>query len=97
MDPAVSLLCLRARVVPGATLIHLGEPVVEGPNELAATFGILEKIVLQVGIALDHPDVTNHLVEHLGRATGAPLLPQLRNKIPALLSQDPAHDFLVGK
>ena len=97
MDPAVSLLCLWVRVVPGATLIHLREPVVEGPDELAATFGILEKIVLQVGIALDHPDVTNHLVEHLGRTTGAPLLPQLRNKIPALLSQDPAHDFLVGK
>ena len=43
-------------------------------DQLAAAFGVLEEIVLEKGVAVDDPKISQHLVQHAGRAAGAALI-----------------------
>ena len=70
-----------------ATLFNLTQAVVECIHQQATTLRIVQQVVLQVGVALHHPDVTQHLVEHARRASRAPLTPQLVEHIPRGLAQ----------
>ena len=78
-------------------LPHLGQAVVQGFHQQAAALGVVQQVVLQVGIALHHPDVAQHLVEHAGRAAGAALLAQPVQHLPGTRAQQPDHDFAVGE
>src|SRR5256885_4141921 len=53
---------------------------------------LFRSVVLQVGIALNDPDVPQHLVEHAGGAARAPLLAQLVEHIPHGRAQQADHD-----
>ena len=46
---------------------------------------------------LDNPDVTQHFVQHAGRAACAALLTQLVQQIPGGLPQQAHHDFAIRK
>ena len=73
----------RAALVGGvAALLHFAQPVVQGLDELGAALRIVDQVVLQEGIAIHHPDVAQHLVQHARRAAGAPLGAQLVEQLP---------------
>ena len=80
-----------------AALAHLGQAVVQGIDQQAAALGVVQQVVLQVGIALHHPDVAQHLVQHAGRAAGAALLAQPVQHLPGARAQQPDHDLAVGE
>jgi predicted TIM-barrel fold metal-dependent hydrolase len=66
-------------------------------HQQAAAFRVVQQIVLQVGVALHHPDVAQHLVQHAGRAAGAALVAQLVQRIPGPGAQQADDDFAVGQ
>ena len=70
-------------VCGGAALFDLAQAVLQGLHQqLAAALRVVQQVVLQVGVALHHPDIAQHLVQHAGRAAGAALLAQLVQHLP---------------
>ena len=41
--------------------------MLQGFDQLPAPFRVVQQILLQVGVALHHPDVAEHFVEHARR------------------------------
>jgi hypothetical protein len=62
-----------------------------------AALGVVQQVVLQIGVALHHPDVAQHLVQHARRAAGAALLAQLVQQLPGRRAQQADHDLAVGE
>jgi hypothetical protein len=89
------------RVAPGvagrAALLDLAQAVVQRVDQQAAPLGVVQQVVFEVGVALHHPDVAQHLVEHAGRAAGAALLAQLAQQLPGARAQQAQHDLAVGE
>ena len=83
--------------VGGAALLHLAQAMLERLDQQAPAARVVEQIVLQIGVALHHPDVAQHLVEHAGRTTGVPLRAQLGQQTPSLGPEDPDDHFPVRK
>ena len=83
--------------VGGTALLHLAQAVLQGFDQQFAARGVVQQVVLQIGVALDHPDVAQHFVEHAGRAAGAALLAQLVQQLPGLLAQQANDNFAVGE
>ena len=73
-----------ARRVGGrrAALLDLAQPVVQRLDQQPAPARVVEQVVLQVGVALHHPDVAQHLVQHARRAAGAALAAQQAQHLP---------------
>ena len=84
----------RARLAAAVDLAHA---MVERVDQLLAALGIVQQVVLQVGIAAHHPDVAQHLIQHAGGTAGAALASQVAEQAPGVFAQKPAHDFPVGK
>ncbi len=80
-----------------ASLFRFRQTMLQGVDEKQPAPAIVEKVVLQIGIALDGPDVPQHLVEHAGGAAGAALASQFAEDAPGVFAQQAAYDFLVGK
>ena len=78
-----------------AALFHLGQAVVQRIDQLAPALGVVQQVVLQIGVALHHPDVAQHFVQHARRATGAALFAQGVERFPGLLAQQTDHDLAV--
>ncbi len=76
-------------------LVDLVQPMMQRLDQRGATTRILEQVVLQVRIALDDPDVAEHLVQHPRRAPGAPLAAQLLEIAPRRRAEQPHHDLAV--
>ena len=83
--------------VVNATLLDLTEPVVHRLDQRGAPVGVLQQIVVQVGIARHHPDVAEYLVQHARRASGAPFLAQVEQRRPGILAKQADHDLPVGE
>ena len=66
-----------------------------GLDQQALALGILEEVVLQVRIAVDDPDVAQHLEQHARGATGAPLAAQLGEELPHVVAQQADHDLAI--
>ena len=47
-----------------AALFDFTESVLQGLDQQLAPLGVVQQVVLQVGIALHHPDIAQHFVEH---------------------------------
>ena len=45
-------------------LFDFPEPVLQGLHQQLATLGVVQQVVLKVGVALYHPDIAQHFVEH---------------------------------
>ena len=80
-----------------AALLHLGHAVAHGLHQLAAPLAAVQQVVLQIGVALHHPDVAQHLIQHAGRATGAPLRAQQLQHLPGAVPQQADDDLFIGK
>ncbi len=83
--------------VRGPALVDLGEPVAQRVDQRLAPLRIVEQVVLQVRVALDDPDVAQHLEEHPRRASGAPLAAQLAQQLPHLAPEQADDDLAVGE
>ncbi len=87
-----------ALAVGGVTpAVDLAEPVVQGLDEQRASPRVVEQVLLEVRVAPHHPDVAEHLVEHAGRAAGAPLRAQFVEQLPAARAKQPDDDLAVGE
>jgi hypothetical protein len=53
-----------------AALVDLGQAMLQRLDQRLAAVGVVDQVVLQIGIALHHPDVAQHFVEHAGRSAG---------------------------
>jgi len=81
----------------GAALLHLGQPVVQRVDQHLPPARVVEQVVFEVGVALHHPDVAQHLVQHARAAAGAALAAQLQQDLPGAHTQQPQHDLAVGE
>ena len=68
--------------VRAAAALHLVQTVVQRVDQQLPALRVVEQVVLEIGIALHHPDVAEHLVQHARRAPGAPLLAQQVRAVP---------------
>ena len=83
--------------VTGAPRLDLAQAAAHAAERLLAPLRPVEELVLEVRIALDRPDLAEHLVEHARGAPGATLFPQLRHQLPAFGAQQPDRDLPVGE
>ena len=81
--------------VLSATLFYFMEAVAHRLHQLRPAGRIVKQVILQVGIAVDDPDVAQHLVEHARRAAGAALFAQVEQGQPGLLAQQADDDLPV--
>ena len=79
-----------------AALVDLAQPVAQRLHELRLAPRIVEQVVLQVGIALDHPDVAQHFEQHARRASRAAFAAQLVQQPPHRRAEQPDHDLAIG-
>ena len=80
-----------------AALLHLAQPVVQGLDQQAPALRVVEQVVLQVGVALHHPDVAEHLVQHPGGAARLALLAEPVQQFPGTRPEDADDDLAVGE
>jgi hypothetical protein len=80
-----------------ATLLDLVQAMAQRVDEKLLALRVLQKVVLQVGIALDDPDVAQHLEQHARRPAGAALAPQLLERAPHVGAKEPDDDLAIGE
>ena len=81
----------------GAALFDLGQAVPQGIDQCVAAFLVVEQVVFQIRVALNHPDVAQHLVEHARRAAGNAFAAQFVEHRPVVCAKQ-ADDYLaIGK
>ncbi|CPI58865.1 Uncharacterised protein [Bordetella pertussis] len=97
-------LGVAARIMAGlghggrlAALVDLAQAVVQRLDQQLAALGVVEQVVLQVGIAPYHPDIAQHLVQHARRTAGAALAAQVADQLPGVFAQQAADDLTVGE
>jgi hypothetical protein len=96
--PAIRPPGVALRVgVRRAALLHLGQAVVQRVDQQLAPLGVVQQVVLQVGIALHDPDVAQHLVQHARGAAGAALVAQAVQQVPGARAEQADDDLAVGE
>ena len=80
-----------------AALLDFVEAVAQGFDQRAAAVAVGEQIVLQVGVALHNPHVSQHLVEHPCGAAGYTLGAQRIERLPGFGAKQPDDDLAVGE
>ena len=80
-----------------AALLHLRQAVVQRVDQHLAPLRVVQQVVFEVGVALHHPDVAQHLVQHACGAAGAALATQLLQQFPGTCAQQADHDLPVGE
>ena len=66
----------------GAAFFNFAQAVVQRIDQQLAAVGVVQQVVLQIGVALHHPDVAQHFIQHAGRPAGATLFAQLVQHLP---------------
>ena len=94
---AVGVRCARRLRAIGAALFDLSQPMTHRADQKVAALRVVEQIVLQVRVALDNPDVAQHLEEHPRRASGATLAAKLVEDPPHRRTEQPDHDLAIGE
>ena len=80
-----------------SALFGFRKAVFQSIDEQQPAASVVQQIVLQIGVALDGPNVAQHFVNHAGGAAGAALAPQFPQNRPRVASEKARHDFFVGK
>ena len=86
----------RARILL-PPLLDCVEPMRHGGDEEPPALRVVDQVVLQVGIALDDPDVAQDFEEHPGGAPRAPLAAQFAQHVPQRRSEQADDDLPVGE
>ena len=66
-------------------------------DQRIASLGIVEQIILQIGVAAYDPDVAQYFVEHARRAAGLTRAAQFGEQCPCVLTEQPNDDFAIGE
>ena len=80
-----------------APLLDLAQAVLQRVDQQPAPARVVEQVVLQIGVALHHPDVAQHLVQHARRAAGLALAAQPVQQLPGARAEQADHDLAVGE
>ncbi len=78
-------------------LLDFPQTVAKCLDQGDTTLAVGQQIVLEVRIALHHPDVPQHLVQHSCRTAGDTLGAQLVKQCPLFLAEQSYDDLTVGK
>ncbi len=81
----------------GTTLLDFLQTMAQGADQRVTALTVVEQVVFQVRVALDHPDVAQHLVEHPRRTAGDALAAQFVEDRPVVGTEQADDDFAVGK
>jgi hypothetical protein len=87
----------RGVVGRGAALFNLAQAVLQRGHQGLAALRVVQQVVFKVRVALHHPDVAQHLVQHARAAAGAALGAQAVQHGPGALAQQAQHDLPVGE
>jgi len=93
-------LAAALRVFAGgfaAALFHFRQAMAQGLYQGVTTAGRGQQVVFQVGVALHHPDVSQHLVEHAGGTAGDPFGAEFVQHAPHVFAQQADDDLPVGE
>ena len=91
-------LDIQFHVGTGApALVDLHQAVAKRVHEEFAPLRVVQQIVLQIGIALDDPDIAQYFEEHPRRTPRAALAAQYLEQTPHVQAEQPNHDFAVGE
>ena len=71
--------------------------MLQGLDQQPPALGVVQQVVLQIGIALHHPDIAEYLVQHAGGAARAALVAQLVEKLPGARAEQADDDLAVRK
>ena len=80
-----------------AAFFHFAKSVLQSLDQQLAALRVVQQVVLQIGVALHHPDIAQHLVKHAGGTTRLTLVTQPVQQIPGACTQQANHDFSVRK
>ena len=78
-----------------AATFDVAQAMFQRLDQQRATLGIIEQVLLEIGIAAHDPDVAEHLVQHARRATRAPFRAQVVQKRPPFGTQQARDDLTV--
>jgi len=95
--PAEQLVHLRQRRRLGfPALFDVCEAMMKCLDQERLTLGIVNQVVLQIGIAFNRPYVTKHFVQHARGSAGAPFLAQGTNEFPPPVAKQADHNLAIG-
>ena len=78
-------------------LVHFAQSVFKRFDEKFAARGVFQEVFLQIRIAVDDPDVAQHLKKHAGAAARAALVTQFVENDGGFLAQQTPYDLSIGK
>jgi len=71
--------------------------VLQSFYQLLSAAWVVQQVVLQIGIALNHPNITQNFIKHAGRPARAAFVSQLIEQVPGTISQQTNHNFSIGE
>ncbi len=74
-----------------------GQAMAQGADQGFTPLAVGEQVVFQIRVAHEHPDIAEHFVQHLRRASGAALFAQGVDDVPCFAAQDAQHDLAIGE
>jgi hypothetical protein len=80
-----------------AAFFHLGQAVLQGVDQQLAPLGVVQQVVLQIGVALHDPDVAQHFIKHARGAAGAALVAKAVQQVPGTLTEQADDHFAIGE
>ena len=83
------------RYIQHATCFNFVESMIQRIHQLPAPLAVVQQIVLQIRVALHHPNIAQHFVQHARAAPCAPLCAQLSQNRPCGLAQKAYHNLFV--
>ncbi len=75
----------------------LFKPVVHRVDQRPEAVAVSQQVFLQVGIAVDYPDITQHFEQHACGDAGITLMAQFVEQVPAGFAKITYHDLTVGE
>ena len=86
------LVCSRL-----AALLDFAQTMAQRADQRVTPITVIEQVIFQIGVALHHPNVAEHLVKHARRATGDALAAQFVEHRPVLGAEQADDDLAVGE
>ena len=80
-----------------ASFLNFTQAVLQSLYQLLSAAWVVQQVVLQIGIALNHPNITQNLVKHASRPACAALVSKLIEEVPGTISQQTNHNFSIGE
>ena len=78
-----------------AALVDRANAMLHGINQCLAALLVGQQVILQIGVARDHPEVAQHLEQHARGAAGLAFVAQLVQHIPDFFAEESNDDFAV--